>query len=63
MIYNSSWYNMTVSEQKMILTMLRVSQQATGISIGGVKPLTLNTALQLTKSVYTLSMLLQRFLN
>ncbi|XP_065359289.1 odorant receptor 67d-like [Calliphora vicina] len=62
-IYASCWYNLTVPEQKMILIMLRESQQATGISIGGVLPLSLNTALQITKSVYTMSMLLERSLN
>nr|AID61245.1 odorant receptor [Calliphora stygia] len=62
-IYDSCWYNLTASEQKMVLIMLRESQQATGISIGGVSPLSMSTALQLTKTVYTLSMMLKEFLN
>ncbi|XP_037826505.1 odorant receptor 67d-like, partial [Lucilia sericata] len=63
MIYNSCWYYLTVPEQKMILIMLRESQQATGISIGGVAPLSLNTALQITKTVYTITMMLNESLN
>ncbi|XP_065359859.1 odorant receptor 67d-like [Calliphora vicina] len=62
-IYDCCWYNLTVPEQKMILIMLRESQQATGILIGGVVPLSLNTALQITKTVYTMSMFLKSSLN
>ncbi|XP_065359006.1 odorant receptor 67d-like [Calliphora vicina] len=63
MIYDSDWYKLTVSQQKMILIMLRESQQAEGMSIGGVAPLSLNTALQLTKTIYTFSMMFREFLN
>ncbi|KNC22432.1 putative odorant receptor 67d [Lucilia cuprina] len=63
MIYDSDWYKLNVSQQKMILIMLRESQEAEGMSIGGVAPLTLNTALQLTKTIYTFSMMLRNFLN
>ncbi|XP_037822881.1 odorant receptor 67d-like [Lucilia sericata] len=63
MIYNSCWYNLTVSEQKMILIMLRESQKSKGISIGGVAPLSMNTALQITKTVYTMTMMLMESLN
>lgn len=63
MIYNSCWYNLNVSQQKMVLIMLRESQQAEGISIGGIAPLSLSTALQMTKKIYTFSMMLKQFLN
>ncbi|KAM7344717.1 odorant receptor 67d-like [Cochliomyia hominivorax] len=63
MIYDCNWYNLTVPEQKMILIMLRESQQAAGMSIGGVAPLSLNTALQITKTIYTMSMMLDRYFN
>ncbi|XP_046810102.1 odorant receptor 67d-like [Lucilia cuprina] len=63
MIYNSCWYYLSIPEQKMILTMLRESQQATGISIGGVAPLSLNTTLQITKTLYTITMMLKKSLN
>ncbi|TMW45257.1 hypothetical protein DOY81_009663 [Sarcophaga bullata] len=62
-IYDSNWYNLTVMEQKMIIIMLRAAQQAEGMSIGGVAPLSLNTALQLTKTFYTFSMMLRNFLD
>ncbi|XP_046808857.1 odorant receptor 67d-like [Lucilia cuprina] len=62
MIYDCDWYKLNVSQQKMILIMLRESQQSDGMSIGGVAPLTLNTALQLTKTIYTFSMMLRNFL-
>ncbi|XP_065362550.1 odorant receptor 67d-like [Calliphora vicina] len=63
MIYASCWYKLNVSQQKMILIMLRESQQAEGMSIGGVAPLSLSTALQLTKTIYTFSMMFREFLN
>ncbi|XP_023305358.2 odorant receptor 67d-like [Lucilia cuprina] len=62
-IYDCCWYKLTSSQQKMVLIMLRESQQATGFSIGGVAPLSMSTALQLTKTVYTLSMMLENFFN
>ncbi|XP_058988107.1 odorant receptor 67d-like [Musca domestica] len=62
-IYDCNWYELTVSEQKMILIMLRKSQQAPSMTVGGFMPLSLNTALQLTKSIYTAAMILNEFLN
>ena len=61
-IYDSNWYQLTVMEQKMIIIMLREAQQAEGMSIGGMAPLSLSTALQLTKTFYTFSMMLRNFL-
>ncbi|KAM7358162.1 odorant receptor 67d-like [Cochliomyia hominivorax] len=63
MITNSCWYMLSISQQKMILIMLRESQKAKGMSIGGVVPLSMNTALQMTKTIYTISMMLNNFLN
>ncbi|XP_065361809.1 odorant receptor 67d-like [Calliphora vicina] len=63
MIYDCCWYNLSVSQQKMLLIMLRESQQAEGMSIGGVAPLSMSTALQLTKTIYTFSMMFREFLN
>ncbi|XP_058987570.1 odorant receptor 67d-like isoform X1 [Musca domestica] len=62
-IYDFIWYDLTVSEQKMILIMLRESQSPPTMTIGGVMPLSMNTALQLTKSIYTIAMLLNEFVN
>ena len=61
-IYDSNWYQLTVMEQKMIIIMLREAQQAEGMSIGGMAPLSLSTSLQLTKTFYTFSMILRNFL-
>ncbi|KAM7358161.1 odorant receptor 67d-like [Cochliomyia hominivorax] len=63
MIYDSCWYKLNASQQKVILFMLRESQRAENMSIGGVAPLSLNTALQLTKTIYTFSMMLRQSLN
>lgn len=63
MIYNCHWYNLSIAQQKMILIMLREAQQGEGMSIGGVAPLSLSTALQLTKTIYTISMMLDSFVN
>ncbi|XP_073836334.1 odorant receptor 67d-like [Musca autumnalis] len=62
-IYDCNWYELTVREQKMILIMLRESQYPTSMSVGGIMPLSLNTALQLTKTIYTAAMILNEFVN
>ncbi|XP_061388018.1 odorant receptor 67d-like [Musca vetustissima] len=60
-IYDCKWYELTAPEQKMILIMLRVSQNPPTMTIGNMMPLSMNTALQLTKSIYTIAMLLHEF--
>ncbi|XP_037881063.1 odorant receptor 67d-like [Glossina fuscipes] len=62
-IYDSLWYNLTINEQKLILFMLHKSQTVQGLTIGKLIPLSLNTALKLTRSMYTLSMMLLQFLD
>ncbi|XP_013110983.1 odorant receptor 67d [Stomoxys calcitrans] len=62
-IYDCLWYELTVPEQKMILIMLRESQKTESLSVGGIRPLTMNTGLQLTKTIYTVAMLLNESLN
>ncbi|XP_061388019.1 odorant receptor 67d-like [Musca vetustissima] len=60
-VYDCKWYDLSVSEQKMVLIMLRVSQNPPIMTIGDLMPLSMNTALQLTKSIYTIAMLLNEF--
>lgn len=62
-IYDCKWYNLTAKQQKMILIMLRESQQQKGLTVGGITPLSLATALQMTRTIYTFSMVLMRYLN
>ncbi|XP_061395272.1 odorant receptor 67d-like [Musca vetustissima] len=57
------WYRLPVAERKMLLMMLMMSQNAGGLTIGAVIPLTMNTGLQLTKMIYTMTMMLINFLN
>ncbi|XP_061388017.1 odorant receptor 67d-like [Musca vetustissima] len=60
-IYDCKWYELSPTEQKMVLIMLRVSQKPPTMTIGNMMPLSMNTALQLTKSIYTAAMLLHNF--
>ncbi|XP_017840184.1 odorant receptor 67d-like [Drosophila busckii] len=54
------WYDLPVVEQRFILLMLRKAQNTSSLNIGSMMPLTVNTALQLTKTVYSLVMVLMR---
>ncbi|ALC43797.1 Or67d, partial [Drosophila busckii] len=54
------WYDLPVVEQRFILLMLRKAQNTASLSIGSMAPLTVNTALQLTKTVYSVVMLMMR---
>uniref|UniRef100_A0A1I8P9A2 Odorant receptor n=1 Tax=Stomoxys calcitrans TaxID=35570 RepID=A0A1I8P9A2_STOCA len=62
-IYDCMWYELSVPEQKLLLIMLNQSQKPNGISLGGLAPLSLNTAVQLTKSIYTVAMLIHSYLS
>uniref|UniRef100_A0A1B0G3J7 Odorant receptor n=1 Tax=Glossina morsitans morsitans TaxID=37546 RepID=A0A1B0G3J7_GLOMM len=62
-ICDSLWYELTIDEQKLILFMLHKSQTVEGLTIGNLIPLSLNTALKLTRFMYTLSMMLLQFLD
>ncbi|XP_037881888.1 odorant receptor 67d-like [Glossina fuscipes] len=56
------WYRLKVKEQKMILLMLRKSQNAAKLTVGKIMALNFSTALQLSKGIYTFLMLLINFL-
>ncbi|TMW51668.1 hypothetical protein DOY81_003257 [Sarcophaga bullata] len=56
------WYELSVPEQKLILLMIRKSQKPTNLTIGNVMPLSMSTALKLTKAIYSYMMMLVNFL-
>ncbi|XP_058979856.1 odorant receptor 67d-like isoform X2 [Musca domestica] len=57
------WYKLPMVERKMIQMMVMMAQNTGGLTIGSVVPLTMNTGLQLTKAIYTMTMMLIIFLN
>lgn len=59
-VYNFRWYDLPLSEQRTMLFMLRRSQATSGLSVGKMMPLNMQTALQLSKSTYTVLMILLR---
>ncbi|XP_055848288.1 odorant receptor 67d-like [Episyrphus balteatus] len=61
-IYSIHWYKLAVPQQKCVLLMLMKSQDPELITVGGVMPLSVNTALQVTKSVYSIMMMILNFI-
>ncbi|XP_055376360.1 odorant receptor 67d-like [Condylostylus longicornis] len=61
LIYEIDWYLLKVSNQKIILIMLIKSQQKELFTVAYVAPLSVNTALQVTKTVYSYWMMLMNF--
>ncbi|XP_073837818.1 odorant receptor 67d-like [Musca autumnalis] len=58
-----NWYNLSVAEQKMLRIMLIMAQNTPGLTIGSVLPLSMNTGLQVTKSIYSMAMMLFQLAN
>ncbi|XP_073838685.1 odorant receptor 67d-like [Musca autumnalis] len=56
------WYELSVKEKKMLCIMLMVAQNTTGLTIGSVMELSMNTGLQISKTIYSLTMLLLNFI-
>uniref|UniRef100_A0A1A9V907 Odorant receptor n=1 Tax=Glossina austeni TaxID=7395 RepID=A0A1A9V907_GLOAU len=56
------WYELTVQQQQMMLLMLIKAQSPVVLNIGKVMPLSLSSALQLTKAIYSFLMMLLNFL-
>uniref|UniRef100_A0A1B0FHP5 Odorant receptor n=1 Tax=Glossina morsitans morsitans TaxID=37546 RepID=A0A1B0FHP5_GLOMM len=56
------WYELAVQQQQMILLMLIKAQSPVVLNIGKVMPLSLSSALQLTKAIYSFLMMLLNFL-
>lgn len=62
-IYNDViWYRLTVSEQNMLRIMLVMSQNMDGLTVGSVAPLSMNTGLAVTKTIYSFAMMLINFI-
>ncbi|KAL7733944.1 hypothetical protein ACLKA6_011644 [Drosophila palustris] len=59
-IYTSSWYELPVTEQRTVLLMLLKSQCTENLTVASMTPLTVATALNITKTVYSMLMLLMR---
>ncbi|XP_030371670.1 putative odorant receptor 83c [Scaptodrosophila lebanonensis] len=57
-MYNISWYRMTVNQRKMVRLMIMASQQPKTYKIMSVIPLTVSTALEMTRIIYSLSMMI-----
>nr|QKN21491.1 odorant receptor [Zeugodacus tau] len=59
-LYNINWYELDIKKQKMMILILMKSQNPSEIKIAGVLPLSVETALQITKSMYGIfTMMLQ----
>ncbi|XP_030372178.1 odorant receptor 67d-like [Scaptodrosophila lebanonensis] len=56
------WYELPVKDQKLIIIMLSKSQNEILLSAGDVMPLSMATALQLSKGIYSFSMFLFTYL-
>ncbi|XP_037943818.1 odorant receptor 67d-like [Teleopsis dalmanni] len=61
-IYNISWYNLSVSQQKVVRLILMQSQQPNQMMLAGVMPLSVATALQITKTLYSTFMMMVEFI-
>ncbi|XP_061399330.1 odorant receptor 67d-like [Musca vetustissima] len=55
------WYELSIKEKKMLHIMLLMAQNTQGLSVGSIMPLSMNTGLQITKTIYSLTMLLLNF--
>ncbi|XP_034481305.1 odorant receptor 67d [Drosophila innubila] len=59
-IYTSCWYKLPITEQRVVLLMLLKCQGTESLTVGSMLPLTVATALSITKTVYSMLMLLMR---
>ncbi|XP_073836823.1 odorant receptor 67d-like isoform X3 [Musca autumnalis] len=55
------WYELSVKEKKMLCIMLMMAQNTKGLTIGSIMKLSMNSGLQITKTIYSLTMLLMTF--
>ncbi|XP_064553359.1 putative odorant receptor 83c [Drosophila montana] len=61
-MYNISFYDLSVEQQRFVLFMLVKSQRPGVIRLLGVMPLSVSSALQITKSIYSITMMMVKFL-
>ncbi|XP_033160352.1 odorant receptor 67d [Drosophila mauritiana] len=59
---NCLWYELPVKEAKLIILMLAKAQNEVVLTAADMAPLSMNTALQLTKGIYSFSMMLMNYL-
>ncbi|XP_049304393.1 odorant receptor 67d-like isoform X6 [Bactrocera dorsalis] len=62
-VYDINWYALDVRNQNTIRLMLMQSQAPRNITIAGVEPLSVSTALKITRTIYSLVMMVLRFQN
>ncbi|XP_017473047.1 PREDICTED: odorant receptor 67d-like [Rhagoletis zephyria] len=62
-IYDINWYSLDVRNQKAIRLMLMQSQAPRNITIAGIEPLSVSTALKITRTIYSIVMMVLRFQN
>uniref|UniRef100_A0A5H2XAB2 Odorant receptor n=1 Tax=Zeugodacus cucurbitae TaxID=28588 RepID=A0A5H2XAB2_ZEUCU len=61
-LYNINWYELDIKKQKMMILILMKSQNPSEIKIAGVLPLSVQTALQITKSIYGIFTMMLRLM-
>ncbi|KAH8380872.1 hypothetical protein KR200_002132, partial [Drosophila serrata] len=59
---NCLWYELPAREEKLIILMLAKAQNEVSLTAADMAPLSMNTALQLTKGIYSFSMMLFTYL-
>ncbi|KAH8371719.1 hypothetical protein KR093_008647, partial [Drosophila rubida] len=59
---NCLWYELPAMEQKLLVLMLAKAQNEKALTAASVLPLSMNTALRLTKGIYSFSMMLITYL-
>ncbi|XP_017080103.1 odorant receptor 67d [Drosophila eugracilis] len=59
---NCLWYELPVKEEKLIIMMIAKAQKEVCLTAADMAPLSMNTALQLTKGIYSFSMMLMNYL-
>jgi len=59
---NCLWYELPVKEEKLIILMIAKAQKEVCLTAADMAPLSMNTALQLTKGIYSFSMMLMNYL-
>ncbi|XP_060649086.1 putative odorant receptor 83c [Drosophila nasuta] len=60
-VYNISFYNLNARQQRQVLFMLCKTQRTDMIQVLGVMPLAVSTGLQVTKSIYSVAMMMINF--
>ncbi|XP_011203704.3 odorant receptor 67d isoform X1 [Bactrocera dorsalis] len=61
-LWNINFYDLEVKNQKMIIPILMKAQNPSEIKVGGFLPLSVQTALQITKTIYGIFTMMLRFL-